>query len=128
VAALWLASRDLGEPRPLGDFLRCSKAGRPTVKRTAWRLGEAAKGRRPLLEEYVKAVVTRTNLPAVYVKKAMEIPKGNRRVTAGRSPWVLAAASLWLAAYREYGMLIRLAEAAGVFVDSVKDAARRIRV
>jgi len=42
-AALWLASRDLGEPRPLGDFLRCSKADKSAVKRAAWRLNEAAR-------------------------------------------------------------------------------------
>jgi len=45
----------------------------------------------------------------------------------GRNPWVLAAASLWLATYREYGMLIRLANAAGATVEGVKNAARRMR-
>ena len=30
--ALWLASRDLGELRPLRDILRCSKANRSAVK------------------------------------------------------------------------------------------------
>ena len=49
VAALWLASKDLGEPRPLRDFLKCSKADRSAVKRAAWRLNEAARGRRPPL-------------------------------------------------------------------------------
>ena len=61
------------------------------------------------------------------IRRALEILEGNRRVTAGRNPWVLAAASLWLAAYKEYGMLVRLAEAAGVAVESVKGAARRMR-
>jgi transcription initiation factor TFIIIB Brf1 subunit/transcription initiation factor TFIIB len=126
-AALWLAARDLGEPRPLGDFLKCSRADRSAVKRAAWRLNEAARGRRPPLEEYVKTVAARANLPAPVVRRALEILAGNRRAAAGRSPWVLAAASLWLAACREYGMLMRLAEAAGVTVVGVKSAARRIR-
>ncbi|MDT7868577.1 MAG: hypothetical protein RQ839_00150 [Thermoproteus sp.] len=128
VAALWLAARDLGEPRPLGDFLRCSKADRSAVKRAAWRLNEAARGRRPPLEEYVKMVAGRARLPAPVVRRAMEILEGNRRVAAGRNPGVLAAAALWLAAYREYGMLICLAEAVGIAVEGVKGAARRIRV
>jgi transcription initiation factor TFIIIB Brf1 subunit/transcription initiation factor TFIIB len=71
-------------------------------------------------------VAARANLPASYVRRALEILAGNRRATAGRSPWVLAAASLWLAAYKEYGMLIHLA--AGATVEGVKNAARRIRV
>jgi len=37
------------------------------------------------------------------------------------------AASLWLATYKEYGMLMRLAEAAGATVEGVKGAARRMR-
>jgi len=61
------------------------------------------------------------------VRRALEILARNRRATAGRNPWVLAAASLWLAAYKEYGMLVRLAKAAGVAVESVKNAARRMR-
>jgi transcription initiation factor TFIIIB Brf1 subunit/transcription initiation factor TFIIB len=126
-AALWLAARDLGGPRPLGDFLKCSKADRSAVKRAAWRLNEAARGRRPPLEEYVKMVAARANLPAPVVRRALEILAGNRKAVAGRSPWVLAAAALWLAAYREYGMLMRLAEAAGATVEGVKNAARRIR-
>jgi transcription initiation factor TFIIIB Brf1 subunit/transcription initiation factor TFIIB len=62
------------------------------------------------------------------MKRALEILEGNRRAVAGRNPWVLAAASLWLAACREHGMPIRLAEAAGATVEGVKNAARRIRV
>ena len=108
VAALWLAARGPGEPRPLGDFLKCSKADKSAVKRAAWRLNEAARGRRPPIEEYVKMVAARANLPASAVRRALEILEGNRRVAAGRSPWVLAAA-LWLATYKEYGMLMRLA-------------------
>jgi len=127
VAALWLAARNLGEPRPLRDFLRCSRADRSAVRRAAWRLNEAARGRRPPLEEYVKAVAARAGLPAPVVRRALEILAGNRRAVAGRNPWVLAAASLWLATYKEYGMLIRLAEAAGATVEGVKNAARRMR-
>ena len=127
-AALWLAARDLGGPRPLGDFLRCSKADKSAVRRAAWRLNEAARGRRPPLEEYVKIVAARARLPAPVVRRALEILAGNRKAVMGRNPWVLAAASLWLAAYKEYGMLIRLANAAGVTIVGVKGAARRMRV
>jgi transcription initiation factor TFIIIB Brf1 subunit/transcription initiation factor TFIIB len=127
VAALWLASKDLGEPRPLSDFLKCSKADKSAVKRAAWRLDELVRGRRPPLEDYVKTVAARAGLPAPVVRRALEILEENRRVTAGRSPWVLAAASLWLATYKEYGMLMRLAEAAGATVVGVKNAARRMR-
>jgi len=45
----------------------------------------------------------------------------------GLSAGAIAAAALWLATYKEYGMLIRLAEAAGVTVEGVKGAARRMR-
>jgi len=128
VAALWLAARDLGGPRPLGDFLKCSKADRSAVRRAAWRLDELVRGRRLPIEEYVKMVAARARLPAPVVRRALEILEGNRRAAAGRSPWVLAAASLWLATYKEYRMLIRLAEAAGATVEAVKGAARRIRV
>ena len=126
VAALWLAARDLGEPRPLSDFLKCSKADKSAVKRAAWRLNEAARGRRPPLEEYVKIVAARAGLPAPVIRRALEILAGNRRAVLGRNPWVLAAA-LWLATYKEYGMLIRLANAAGTTVEGVKNAARRMR-
>jgi len=128
VAALWLAARDLGEPRPLRDFLRCSRADKSAVRRAAWRLDELVRGRRPPLEDYVGIVAARARLPAPVVRRALEILAGNRRVTAGRNPWVLAAASLWLATYKEYGMLMRLAEAAGVTIVGVKNAARRMRV
>jgi transcription initiation factor TFIIIB Brf1 subunit/transcription initiation factor TFIIB len=62
------------------------------------------------------------------VRRALEILEGNRRAAAGRNPWVLAAAALWLAAYKEHGMLMRLANAAGATVEGVKNAARRMRV
>jgi len=125
VAALWLAARDLGEPRPLGDFLKCNRADKSAVKRAAWRLDELVRGRRPPLEDYVKMVAARARLPAPVARRALEILEGNRRAAAGRNPWVLAAAALWLATYKEYGMLMRLAEAAGATVEGVKNAARR---
>ncbi len=86
VAALWLAARDLGGPRPLGDFLRCSRADRSAVKRAAWRLNEAARGRRPPIEEYVKTVAARANLPAPVVRRALEILEENRKAVVGRNP------------------------------------------
>ena len=116
----------MGGPRPPEDFLRCSRADRSAVRRAAWRLEEAVRGRRPPLEEYVKAVAARANLPAPVVRRALEILAGNRRAAAGGNPWVLAAAALWLATYKEYGMPIRLA--AGATIVGVKNAARRIRV
>jgi Transcription initiation factor TFIIIB, Brf1 subunit/Transcription initiation factor TFIIB len=94
-AALWLAARDLGEPRPLGDFLKCSRADRSAVKRAAWRLDELVRGRKPPIEEYVKMVAARANLPAPVIRRALEILAGNRRAAAGRNPWVLAAALGW---------------------------------
>jgi len=117
----------LGEPRPPEDFLKCSRADKSAVRRAAWRLNEAARGRRPPIEDYVKIVAARARLPAPVIRRALEILAGNRKAVVGRNPWVLAAASLWLAAYREYGMLMRLAEAAGTTVEAVKGAARRMR-
>lgn len=115
--ALWLASKDLGELRPLRDFLRCSKANRSAVRKAAWRLDEAVRcWRPPLEEEYVGIVAARANLPAPAARRALEILARNRRAVAGRSPWVLAAVPLCLAAYKQYRMLIRLAEAACVAV------------
>jgi transcription initiation factor TFIIIB Brf1 subunit/transcription initiation factor TFIIB len=111
----------------LGDFLKCSKADRSAVRRAAWRLDELVRGRRPPLEDYVKAVAARANLPAPVVRRALEILAGNRKAVVGRNPWVLAAASLWLATYKEHGMLMRLAEAAGATIVSVKGAAKKMR-
>jgi len=71
-------------------------------------------------------VAARAGLPAPVVRRALEILEGNRKAVVGRNPWVLAAA-LWLATYKEYGMLMRLAEAAGVTIVGVKGAARRMR-
>ncbi|MFP3349670.1 MAG: hypothetical protein RXN90_10125 [Thermoproteus sp.] len=72
-------------------------------------------------------VAARARLPAPVVRRALEILAGNRKAVVGRNPWVLAAASLWLATYKEYGMLMRLANAAGAAVVGVKGAARRMR-
>jgi len=118
----------LGEPRPPEDFLKCSRADKSAVRRAAWRLNEAARGRRPPIEDYVKTVAARARLPAPVVRRALEILAGNRKAVLGRNPWVLAAAALWLAAYKEHGMLMRLAEAAGATIVGVKNAARRMRV
>ncbi|PLC64083.1 hypothetical protein B7L68_05250 [Thermoproteus sp. CP80] len=73
-------------------------------------------------------MAARAGLPAPVVRRALEVLAGNRKAVLGRNPWVLAAAALWLATYKEYGMLIRLAEAAGATVEAVKSAARRMRV
>ena len=52
VAVLWTAAKVAGVPRPLGDFLRCSKADERRVRRMAWRLKEEARlGRRPGIED-----------------------------------------------------------------------------
>jgi transcription initiation factor TFIIIB Brf1 subunit/transcription initiation factor TFIIB len=120
-AALYMACRMLKSPRPLGDFLKCSKADRSAVRRAAWKLNELVRGRPPL-EDYVKAVAARAGLPAPVVRRALEILAGNRKAVVGRNPWVLAAAALWLATHRKHGMLMRLAEAAGVTDVSIKNA------
>jgi transcription initiation factor TFIIIB Brf1 subunit/transcription initiation factor TFIIB len=52
VAVLWTAAKATGAPRPLGDFLRCSKADERRVRRVAWRLKEETRlGRRPGIED-----------------------------------------------------------------------------
>jgi transcription initiation factor TFIIB len=40
VALLWTAAKAAGVPRPLEDFLKCSKANELRVRRVAWRLKE----------------------------------------------------------------------------------------
>ena len=61
-------------PRPLEDFLKCSRAEERRVRRVAWRLKEAVKqSRRPSIEDYVKALAARVNLPAPVVKRALDI-------------------------------------------------------
>jgi len=129
VAVLWTAAKASGAPRPLEDFLKCSKAEERRVRRVAWRLKEVMKlGRRPSIEDYVKTLAARVNLPASIVKAAVEILERNRRVLAGKNPWVSAAAALWLASFKKLGLLKALAEAAGTTTASTRNAANRMRV
>jgi transcription initiation factor TFIIIB Brf1 subunit/transcription initiation factor TFIIB len=129
VAVLWTAAKAAGAPRPLEDFLKCSKADERRVRRVAWRLKEAVKlGGKPSIEDYVKTLAARVNLPAAVVKAAVELLERNRRVLAGKNPWVSAAAALWLASLKRLGLLKALAEAAGTTPASIRNAAGRIRV
>jgi len=128
VAVLWTAAKAAGAPRPLEDFLKCSKADESRVRRVAWRLKEVMKlGRRPI-EDYVKTLAARVNLPAPVVKSAVELLERNRRVLFGKNPWVSAAAALWLASLKRLGLLKALAEAAGTTTASIRNAAKRLRV
>jgi len=129
VAVLWTAAKAAGAPRPLEDFLKCSKASERRVRKAAWRLKEAIKqSRRPSVEDYVKTLAARVGLPASIVKAAVELLEKNRRVLAGKNPWVSAAAALWLASFKRFGLLTRLAEAAGTTTASIRNAAKRLRV
>jgi transcription initiation factor TFIIIB Brf1 subunit/transcription initiation factor TFIIB len=129
VAVLWTAAKAAGMPRPLEDFLKCSKAEERRVRKAAWRLKEAMKqSRRPSIEDYVKTLAARVNLPAAVVKAAVELLERNRRVLFGKNPWVSAAAALWLASLKKLGLLKALAEAAGTTTASIRNAANRLRV
>jgi len=129
VAVLWTAAKVAGVPRPLEDFLRCSKAEERRVRRVAWRLKEVMRlGGKPSIEDYVKALAARVNLPAPVVKAAVDILERNRRVLFGKNPWVSAAAALWLASLKRLGLLKALAEAAGTTTVSIRKAADRMRV
>jgi transcription initiation factor TFIIIB Brf1 subunit/transcription initiation factor TFIIB len=129
VAALWTAAKAAGAPRPLEDFLTCSKADKGRVRKAAWRLMEAARlVRRLAAEDYVSTVAARAGLPTSTAKAAVELLKRNRRLLPGKNPWVWAAAALWLASSRRPGLLKRLAEAAGSTPKVVKDAAKKMRV
>jgi transcription initiation factor TFIIIB Brf1 subunit/transcription initiation factor TFIIB len=129
VAVLWTAAKAADMPRPLEHFLRCSKAEERRVRRVAWRLKEEARlGRRPYVENYVKTLAARVNLPAPVVKAAVELLERNRRVLFGKNPWVSAAAALWLASFKRLGLLKALAEAAGTTTVSIRKAARRMRI
>ena len=129
VAVLWTAAKAAGVPRPLDDFLKCSKADERRVRKAAWRLKEVMKlGRRPSIEDYVKTLAARVGLPAPVVKAAVDILERNRRVLAGKNPWVSAAAGLWLASFKKLGLLKALAEAAGTTTASIRNAANRMRV
>jgi transcription initiation factor TFIIIB Brf1 subunit/transcription initiation factor TFIIB len=128
VAVLWTAAKAAGVPRPLEDFLKCSRAKERRVRKVAWRLKEAVKlGRRPSVEDYVKTLAARVNLPAPVVKAAVELLERNR-VLFGKNPWVSAAAALWLASFKRLGLLTRLAEAAGTTTVSIRKAADRMRI
>ena len=129
MAVLWTAAKAAGVPRPLEDFLRCSKADESRVRRVAWRLNEAVKqSRRPSIEDYVKTLAARVNLPAAVVKAAVVLLERNRRVLAGKNQWVSAAGALWLASLKKLGLLKALAEAAGTTPTSIRNAANRMRV
>jgi transcription initiation factor TFIIIB Brf1 subunit/transcription initiation factor TFIIB len=99
------------------------------VRRVAWRLKEAMKlGGKLSIEDYVKTLAARVNLPASVVKAAVEILERNRRVLFGKNPWVSAAAALWLASLKKLGLLKALAEAAGTTTASIRNAAGRMKV
>jgi len=56
------------------------------VRRGAWRLKKAVKqSRRPSIEDYVKTLAARVNLPAPVVKSAVELLERNRRVLSGKN-------------------------------------------
>jgi len=129
VALLWTVTKTAGEPRPLEDFLRCSKTDKRRVVKAAWRLKEAVKlGRRPTLEDYVGTLAARVNLSPATAKSALDMLKRNRRILPGKNPWVWAAAALWLASFKRIGLLKALAEAAGVAPSSIRDAAKQLRL
>jgi transcription initiation factor TFIIIB Brf1 subunit/transcription initiation factor TFIIB len=129
VAVLWTAAKAAGAPRPLEDFLKCSRAEKRRVRKAAWRLKEAMRqSKRPSIEDYVRTLAARVNLPAPVVKSAVELLERNRRVLFGKNPWVSAAAALWLASLKKLGLLKRLAEAAGTTPVSIRKAADRMRI
>jgi hypothetical protein len=83
VAVLWTAAKATGAPRPLEDFLKCSKAGGGRARKAAWRLKEAVKqSRRPSVEDYVKTLAAR---PTSIAGSAVELLERNRRVLAGKT-------------------------------------------
>jgi len=127
-AALWVAAKALGEPRPLEDVLVCCKT-EEKVRRAAWRLMEAARPGRMSIEDYVKVLAARAGVPAPVVKRAVEILEKKRRLLAGKNPWVWAAAALWLASLESSVVFFAsmLADAAGVSLQSLVTAAERLR-
>ncbi len=129
LAVLWTAAKAAGAPRPLEDFLKCSKADERRARKAAWRLKEAIRqSRRPSIEDHLKTLAARVGLLAPVVKSALDILKRNRRLLAGKNPWVWATAALWLASFRRFGLLKALAEAAGTTTASIRNAAKRMRV
>jgi transcription initiation factor TFIIIB Brf1 subunit/transcription initiation factor TFIIB len=128
VAVLWAAAKAARVPRPLEDFLKCSRAEERRVRRVAWRLKEVVRqSKRLSIEDYVKTLAARVGLPAPVVKAAVELLERNRRLLSGKNPWVWAAA-LWLASFKRLGLLKALAEAAGTTTASIRKAADRMRV
>ncbi len=129
VALLWTAAKATGAPRPLEDFLKCSKASKRRIRKAAWRLKEAIRqSKRPSIEDYVRTLAARVGLSASIVKAAVELLEKNRKVLFGKNPWVSAAAALWLASLKRFGLLKALAEAASATPASVRIAAGRIKV
>jgi transcription initiation factor TFIIIB Brf1 subunit/transcription initiation factor TFIIB len=69
------------------------KADERRARKAAWRLKEAVKlGRRPSIEDYVKTLAAKVDLPASIAKSAVELLERSRRVLAGKNPWVSVAA------------------------------------
>ena len=96
VAVLWTAAKAAGAPRPLEDFLKCSKASERRVRRVAWRLKEEMKqSKRPSIEDYVGTLAARVNLPAAVVKAAVDILERNRRVLFGKTRGFLRRRCGW---------------------------------
>ncbi len=86
VAVLWTAAKAAGVPRPLEDFLKCSRAEERRVRKVAWRLKEEMRlGGKPSIEDYVKTLAARVNLPAPVVKAAVELLEKNRRLLFGKT-------------------------------------------
>jgi transcription initiation factor TFIIIB Brf1 subunit/transcription initiation factor TFIIB len=99
------------------------------VRRVAWRLKETVKlGGKPSIEDYVKTLAARVGLPAPVVKVAVELLERNRRVLAGKNPWVSVAAALWLASLERLGFLKRPAEASNTTPTSIRKAAHKMRI
>ncbi len=128
VAVLWTAAKATSAPRPLEDFLKCSKADERRARKAAWRLKEAVKqSRRPSIEDYVKTLVARVDLPASIARSAVGLLEKNGRLLFGKNPWVSAAA-LWLASFKKLGLLKALAEASGTTTASIRNAAKKLRI
>ncbi len=105
------------------------KADKRRAGRAAWRLKEAVKqSRRPSIEDYVKTLAARVDLPASIARSAVDILERNKRLLFGKNPWVSAAAALWLASFRRLGLLKALAEAAGSTPVSIRKAVGRMKV
>jgi len=128
VALMWMAAKAAGVPRPLDDFLPCSRVDVEKVRRAVWRLMEAVRPAKTPIEEYVKTVAARVGLPASVAKSAVDILERNRRLLVGKNPWVWAAAALWLVAPKRFGFLAALAEAAGASLEGIENAVKKLRV